>query len=254
MLGQPHPTRDRLPCVIECGLCLGMLVLQCLQPAPQIHHVAPPDSLIPLREIRVRFQQWRTRWFTLHMPRFPALCHLHRRILSIHLLHQRVILYIQTDAIQFLFATDDVFVIIPLPQSTTKSTPTLFRDTVPITRRCQRFKPMNNIRQRHRRGNPPWLPIQWPRFPITRAGTGARPYNVIVHQHDYAVDVIGHNHQCININTVVTLRQFFPHRLDHPPSIVYPHLPIHNFPKQALPILGAVYGKGGFQTRPLPRP
>jgi hypothetical protein len=44
--------------------------------------------------------------------------------------------------------------------------------------------------------------------------------------------------------------QPFPTFSHHPAIFVYPHLPIHNFPKQALPILGAVYGKGGFETRP----
>lgn len=49
MFGQPQPARDRLAGVIERDLRLGMLLLQCLQPAPEIHHVAPPDSFIPIR-------------------------------------------------------------------------------------------------------------------------------------------------------------------------------------------------------------
>ncbi len=51
--------------------------------------------------------------------------------------------------------------------------------------------------------------------------------------------MIGHRHESININPGILSRQFFPHRMDHPPSIVYPHLRIHNFPKQTLPILRA---------------
>ena len=46
---QPNPARDRLAGVIECDLLLSVPLLKPFQPAPEIHHVAPPNSFIPIR-------------------------------------------------------------------------------------------------------------------------------------------------------------------------------------------------------------
>jgi len=91
---------------------------------------------------------------------------------------------------------------------------------------------MNTIRQRHRRGRPL-------RLPGCGATTGGCPYNVMVPQNNYPMNMIRHHHKCININPGIMSRQFFPHRFNHPPRFIQPHLPIDNLPKRAFSVLRA---------------
>ncbi len=51
--------------------------------------------------------------------------------------------------------------------------------------------------------------------------------------------MIGHDNECIDIDVRIMGRDFIPNRLNHPTRIVQPHVPIHNFPEQAFPFLGA---------------
>jgi len=49
--------------------------------------------------------------------------------------------------------------------------------------------------------------------------------------------MVRHNHTFIQSDIMESFSQFIPYRLDHPPSIIQPHHPIHHFPKQPFPIL-----------------
>ena len=53
------------------------------------------------------------------------------------------------------------------------------------------------------------------------------------------MNMIGHRYKCININPGIMSWQFFPHRFNHPPSIVQPHLVIDKLPKEAFSVLRA---------------
>ena len=59
-----------------------------------------------------------------------------------------------------------------------------------------------------RTGNPLWLPFVH-RAPIAiRARRGACPYG---YQSDDAMDVVGHDYECINVNAGVMTRYGIPH-------------------------------------------
>jgi len=63
---------------------------------------------------------------------------------------------------------------------------------------------------------------------------GACPY-----EDDDAVNVIGHNDECVGLNAGVKCWQFVPHVLNHLTCIVQSHLTIHHLAKQTRPILRA---------------
>jgi hypothetical protein len=79
-----------------------------------------------------------------------------------------------------------------------------------------------------------------------RADTQVGPYG----NDDNPMEMIWHDHEFAGFDRGEFFVQFTPPTFNHATGIVQPHLPIHNLPKQTFPIFGAVYGKGGFETRP----
>jgi hypothetical protein len=65
------------------------------------------------------------------------------------------------------------------------------------------------------------------------------PPNIFTRQHHNPMHMIGHHHKLINIHTRIALWQFIPHLLHHPSGLGQPHLPVHDLPQQAFPILRA---------------
>lgn len=141
-------------------------------------------------------------------------------------------------------------------------------DAIHIPLGRHRFISMHHIRQRQpRRGRPPCLPapclpapclpplgvtilgvtilgvaipclpvarLPVVRLPLGRAATGGRPYD-----DDNSVDVVGHYDEFINIDAWIIGWYFIPNLLNHITCSIQPHLPVHDFPKQAFSILGA---------------
>ena len=86
---------------------------------------------------------------------------------------------------------------------------------------------MHDIRQRQRTGNPLWLPWSavnplW--SPWFWAGRGACPYGFHIcaaspYEDDDAVYVVGHDHEFVQRNPGVMLRQVAPDGFDHPARV-----------------------------------
>lgn len=136
---------------------------------------------------------------------------------------RRIIFNVLSNAGELCVGADDVLVVIALPQAADERRPSGSAYAVGVPFRGQSFEPVHYVRQRHRRGNPPWLPSlrrsvrliragtgacvprrgnpQW--LPglcgarhLIRAGTGACPY-----KYNNSVDVVRHDGECIDLNT-----------------------------------------------------
>ena len=154
---------------------------------------------------------------------------------------RRVVFNICPDAVQICIIADDVLVIVPLPQFPVEPRPGASFNPVHIPFRRHGFEPMHDIRQRQRRGNPPWLPDfrsrrgNPPWLPACNgAGTGACPY-----EDDDGVDVVGHGDECIDIHARIMERDGVPNRVHHATGIIQPHRLVHDLAQQANAVVHA---------------
>jgi len=81
-----------------------------------------------------------------------------RRVLAIESPTERVVGDVLPDAKEGIVIPNDVFIVVALPQVAVVWLETAALLQFGEATSCEGLESMHNISQRHRRGNPPWLP------------------------------------------------------------------------------------------------
>ena len=162
--------------------------------------------------------------FILHLAAVSQFCPLHRRTLpaffcgsSSGVQQNRVVLVLAPasgiaedafpDTPEVDLAANDVLVVVALPQSPLKRRPSSLSDTHDIFMGCHGFEGLYYLYQR-------------PRHRPAGANTRFAP----TVDHNDAMDMIWHHHECVQFHSGKPARQSFPDRPQHPSGIIQPHL------------------------------
>jgi len=133
---------------------------------------------------------------------------------------------VTTDDGKPLVASDDVFVVIALPETFVKMGPIAVFHAVGVLFGGQCFKSMDNIRQRKAIGcsRPPCLPCSLP-LPY--------PCEYRFFNADDPMDMVGHDDEFIEIETGIMIGDLMPNIPDHDPGLAEMDFRIDDLPQKS---------------------
>ena len=150
-----------------------------------------------------------------------------RRVLAVKIPRQRVIGNVLADTLEGIVVTNDVFVVVALPEWWVFGLGTGVVPKFGESTRREAFEPMDSIRQSERvacRQTRPWLGAV--------SGRRGRLPRLPVPQQDDSIDVIRHHDERINLHGCIVVWYFGPRRRDHGPCCSQRYVAVHHPSKE----------------------